>query len=165
MGWMAVVVRFLRYGRNDDGEFNPPSRPRGTRLTGKEGGPLAPGVVMLRADIRPWSRAAIYPPSVPPEGGKQDRLRAWALCSGWGVPRPHPYAIGTPRGTTRSCAGRGRWSPCVTVWSGPPGLLWQVGGASTKSVNAEEGPPTRTEYWPSCDHHVCAFGTHSVEKM
>ena len=73
---MAVVVRFLRYGRNDDGEFNPPSRPRGTRLTGKEGGPLAPGVVMLRADIRPWSRAAIYPPSVPPEGGKQDRLRA-----------------------------------------------------------------------------------------
>ena len=44
MGWMAVVVRFLRYGRNDDGEFNPHSRPRGTRLTGKEGGPLAPGV-------------------------------------------------------------------------------------------------------------------------
>ena len=104
-----------------------------------------------------WSQLQSTPPPAP------SRRRGSGAAPG--VPRPHPYAIGTPRGTTRSCAGRGRWSPCVTVWSGPPGLLWQVGGASTKSVNAEEGPPTRTEYWPSCDHPECAFGTHSVEKM
>jgi len=72
MGWMAVVVRFLRYGRNDDGEFNPPSRPKGTRLPGKEGGLLAPGVgVMLRA-----SEADL------PDDWREQVAAAIALCSG-----------------------------------------------------------------------------------